>query len=127
MLPFHSIQTFLQQATEKGSRSTILRPLGWSLSIWIAAILGAVYEKADFWLVVLFSAFAALTGLAYLGTYAYCLSNGKETLLRSETYSIQERLIDMEMAAKNHPRLTGSVATIDPTPTLIEAPREEVE
>jgi len=94
MTPFHSIQALLQQATEKGSRSTILRPLGWSLPVWIAAILGAIHEKADFWLIVLFSVFTSLTGIAYLGTYAYCLLKNKETLLRSETYSIQERLID---------------------------------
>lgn len=94
MVPFQVAQTALQQATEKGSRSTVLRPLGWLLPVWVTGILAAVHEKADLWIIGGFSFFAGLTGLIYLGTYVYCLLKNKETLLRSETFSIQERLIE---------------------------------
>ena len=94
MTPLHSIQSLLQQANEKGSRSTILRPLAWLFSICVGAVLGAIHEKSDSGIVILFAVFAILTFLVYLGTYVYCIARHKETLLRSETYSIQERLIE---------------------------------
>jgi heme A synthase len=93
MLTPKLIAAFLEQATAQGSKSTILRPLGWMLSICIAAILGAIYVKAESWIIDMFSIFCALTFLLFLVTYGYCLLTKRETLLRSETYAIQELAI----------------------------------
>jgi hypothetical protein len=94
MPTFHLIRAFLDQATAQGSRSTILRPLGWLIAICASATLGAVEFKAPTWLTVLFGACAGLGVLLYLGAYIYCLATGKEDLLRSETYSIQKLAIE---------------------------------
>src|SRR5437879_1495225 len=94
MAPFNLVAAFLKQATEQGSRSTILRPLGYLLSMCVAATLGAVYVKAVPWLVLLFAVFSGLAAILYLGTYVYCLLTNRETLLRSETYSIQKLAIE---------------------------------
>jgi|SRR5579859_5022484 len=94
MIPIHSIQDLLHATQDKGSRSTILRPLTWFFSICVSAILVAVYEKADSSLIVLFSVFLCLVGVLFLFTYTYCLCTGKAELLRSESHSIYSQLID---------------------------------
>jgi hypothetical protein len=93
MQPLSLIRAFLEQASAQGSRSTVLRPLGWMLSICFAATIAAIGVKAPSWLVILFAVFVSLCAILYLGTYLYCLLTDKEAL-RSETYSIQRLAIE---------------------------------
>jgi hypothetical protein len=94
MPPIRLIQAFLDQATAQGSRSTVLRPLAWFVAICVAAVVCLVEVKAPVWLTAMFGVFAGLGSALYLGTFVYCLQNGKEDLLRSETYSIQKLAIE---------------------------------
>jgi len=94
MPSFRLVQAFLDQATAQGSRSTILRPLGWLITICAAAVLGSVELKAPDWVVTLFSISAGLGIALYLTAFIYCLVTKKEDLLRSETYSIQKLAIE---------------------------------
>jgi hypothetical protein len=93
MAPFQFIGGLLQQATQQGSRSTVLRPLGWLAAICMTGLLGGVQAKAPPWILALLACFAGLTVLCYLGSYVYCLRIDRECL-RSETYSIQRMKID---------------------------------
>jgi hypothetical protein len=88
------IKAFFEQATAQGSRSTILRPLGWLIAICAAATLTAVELKAPNWIIFLFGISSALGILLYLAAYIYCLAINKPDLLRSETYSIQKLAIE---------------------------------
>ena len=87
------IRAFLEQATARGSRSTVLGPLGVMMPICVAATLAAHYLGAPIWLVVLFSTFSALTMVLYLFAYLYCLFKDRDAL-RTETYSIQKLAIE---------------------------------
>jgi hypothetical protein len=93
MIGTNLIRTFLEHATAQGSRSTVLKPVGWMMLICISATLSAFYLRAQLWLVIMFAVFSGLTMLLYLGTYIYCLLTDKEAL-RSETYSIQKMAIE---------------------------------
>jgi hypothetical protein len=94
MAPIQFIQGLLDQAAAQGSRSTVLRPLGWIVAICASAALAAVQFKAPTWIIVMFGVSAGLGITLYLGSYIYCLATGKEDLLRSETYSIQKLAIE---------------------------------
>lgn len=97
------ISSLFQQATAQGSKSTVLRPLGWLTAICCAALLGAVEMKAEPWLLVVFAFLAALSVLLYMASYVYCLLTDKEAL-RSETYQIQRLAIEKGFVGDN---LTG--------------------
>jgi len=87
------IQAFLEQATAKGTKATILKPLGWMMLILISATLSAFYLNSPKWVGVLFSVFTCVTMVLYLLTYIYCLFKDRDAL-RSETYSIQKLAIE---------------------------------
>jgi len=91
-MPF-SFSALLQHAATQGSRSTVLRPLGWLLGICVTAVVACVEAKADSWLVMVFAGASVLTVLLYLGAYIYCLIHDREAL-RTETYSIQKLAIE---------------------------------
>ncbi len=101
MPPVRLIQAFFDQATTQGSRSTVLRPLGWLIGICVGAVLGAVEFKASGWIVWLFAMFAGLGVVLYLGTFIFCLLTSREDLLRSETYSIQKLAIEKGFVGDN--------------------------
>jgi len=87
------IKAFLEQATAKGTRATVLKPIGWMMVILVSATLSSFYFKAPPWLGVMFAVFACLTMVLYLLAYTYCLFTDKDAL-RSETYSIQKLAIE---------------------------------
>jgi hypothetical protein len=93
MPPISLIKAFLEQATAQGSRSTVLRPLGWMISICATGALTGVYLKAPLWLIVLFAGLAGLAGVLYIGAYIFCLLTDKDAL-RTERYSIQKLAIE---------------------------------
>lgn len=100
MGPFRVIQAFLHQATEQGSRSTVLKPLGWMMSLLLAATISAFYFQAPLWVGVLFAVFSGITMALYLFTYLYCLFKDRDAL-RSETYSIQKLAIEKGFVGDN--------------------------
>jgi hypothetical protein len=92
-MPFKFITALLNQASAQGSRSTVLRPLGWLLVICVAGLLACIEMKAPFWVFVLFAAMTALCFVLYLSAYIFCLLRDRDAL-RSETYSIQRLAIE---------------------------------
>lgn len=93
MQEINLVRAFLHQNLAKGSRSTVLKPLGWMITICISATLYAAFLNLNVWIVSLFAVFCGLTMLLYLGAYIYCLLNDKDAL-RSETYTIQKMAIE---------------------------------
>src|SRR5260370_28984511 len=91
-MAWHLVTDLLQQATAQGSRSTVLRPLGWLLTISGAIAIASIEFKADTWVLIIFVTICALTAALYLGAYIYCLIVDRDAL-RSETYSIQKLAI----------------------------------
>ena len=87
------IRQLLQTSDASGSKSTILKPLTWLLSILIGGICALLYAKAPDWILILLSVTFALTIILLFGAYVYCLINDKDAL-RSETYSIQKMAIE---------------------------------
>jgi membrane protein implicated in regulation of membrane protease activity len=89
------IKQFLQQASEEGSRSTVLKPLGWMMAILIAATISG-FSFCPAWVGILFAVFAGLTMALYLFAYLYFMFTDKDAL-RSETYSIQKLAIERNL------------------------------
>ena len=84
-----TIQQLLQQAIVHGSRSTVLRPLGWLIGILATLVLAAIRFQAPTWICVLIAATHGFGVLLYLGAFIYCLLTDKEAL-RTERYCIQK-------------------------------------
>lgn len=83
-----------ERAQGQGSRSTVLRPLGWLLALCAtSAITSASISQVPSWLTVLFGIGTALSLVMYLCAYGYCLLKAPETL-RTERYSIQKLAIE---------------------------------
>ena len=101
MAPAKLVAALLQQATAQGSRSTVLRPLGWLVGICAPGLLVAVELSAPTWVIVTFAVFMGLTIVLYLGSYTYCLFTDKEAL-RSERYSIQKLAIEKGIVGDSH-------------------------
>ncbi len=89
----HFIRSLLEQATARGTKATVLKPLGWLLGILITAIFISFYIHAPIWVPVMFSVFVGLVMSLYLGAFIYCLLKDRDAL-RSETYSIQKLAIE---------------------------------
>lgn len=88
MIPGRFVQSFLQQATEQESRSTVLKPLGWMMALLVGGMITAFYLTSPPWVGILLGIFAGITMGLYLFAYVYCMFTDKDAL-RSETYSIQ--------------------------------------
>jgi hypothetical protein len=115
MAPVKLISAFLEQATAQGSRSTVLRPLGWFLSIFTAGILSALWLKAPLWLIVFFTSTLGIGAFFYLAAFAYCLIYDREAL-RSETYSIQKLAIEKGFRGDS---ITGVVMAAEERPASL--------
>jgi hypothetical protein len=105
MIGAQLISSLFQQATAQGSKSTVLRPLGWLTAICAASLLGAVEMKAAVWVLVVLATLTALSVLLYMASFGYCLITDKEAL-RSETYQIQRLAIEKGFVGDS---LTGTL------------------
>jgi hypothetical protein len=85
----------------------VLKPLGWGVSIAIAALLSSAYFHLEPWIVYMFAVFACLGMALYLGAYLYCLFTDRDAL-RSETYTIQKLAIEKGFVGDS---LTGVLPT----------------
>ena len=86
------VAAFLQQAARQGSRSTILRPLGWLIAILAALLTVTIRLDAAEWMKASITTLVCSSVVLYLCAYVYCLLNDKEAL-RSEKYAIQKLAI----------------------------------
>lgn len=111
------IQGFLQQATATGSKSTVLKPLGWAIAICISAMLSAAFFKLASWMIIFFAILTGLLIILYFFSYIYCLCKDRDAL-RSESYSIQKMAIEKGMVGDD----TSGVFEVkkDPQGHLIE-------
>lgn len=94
------IKSFLAQATIKGVRTTILRPIAWMIAILLSAILITVFLQSPVWLQVMLAIFLCFTMLLYLFSYLFCLFTDKDAL-RSEKYSISKLAIEKGLYGDN--------------------------
>ena len=91
-MPF-SFTTLLQSALAQGSRSTVLRPLGWLLAICASSAIASMEVRAPQWVVSVFMIMCIATVALYLIAYIFCLFADRDAL-RSETFSIQKLAIE---------------------------------
>lgn len=74
--------------TPHGSRTTILRPLGWLVGILATLVFAGMKCETPTWMDVVIISLFALSVLLYLAAFAGCLLSDKESL-RTERYTIQ--------------------------------------
>ncbi len=106
----------LQEALSKGTKSTVLKPLGWLIVLCIVASIGT-FGSAPNWVGIMFSIFGGLTIICYLIAYGYFAFKDPDAL-RSETYSIQKLAIEKGFVGDS---ITGDVSLKNITPG---APRD---
>jgi len=82
----------LQQAFRQDSKSTVLKSLGWLISILSTATIFASRYGLDKWLVVMFAILDCIVILIYIAAYIYFAIKDPEQL-RSEKFSIQKMAI----------------------------------
>ncbi len=86
-----------QQATEQGSKSTIMRPLQWLASFCVAALVAAIKYNAATWVLICLVVLLVAVFGAFSYAYFYCLTSKKQDLrdeLRTEHFAIQKSLIE---------------------------------
>ena len=87
--PFWSM---LHQALASGSRSTVLKPLGWLVALTLTGAIGAFRLTATPWFSNTLGALCLLSIGLYFAAYIYFAITDKDAL-RSEKYSIQKMAI----------------------------------
>ena len=103
------IKALLEQASTKGTKSTVLKPLGWMMLITVGSTLSSFFYKTPEWISYIFFGFTVFTMSLYLIAYIYCLIKDRDSL-RSETYSIQKLAIEKGFIGDN---LSGILARKD--------------
>jgi hypothetical protein len=83
----------LQKSDASGSRSTILKPLTWFISVIIGGIVLLLEFDSPIWLIIMFSIIMGLAIITFLFAYIFCLFTDKDAI-RSEKYSIQKMAIE---------------------------------
>ncbi len=87
------LREFLEEATIKAARSTVLQALQWFLGLTLGAIVLSVMAKAPAWLIVLLSVFASGGAVVFIGAFIYLLMHDRDAL-RSEKYLLTRTAID---------------------------------
>ena len=87
------IAGLLRHAIIYGSRSTVLRPLGWLIGILATLAFAGMHLQIPIWMNVVIFALLSLGVTLYLRAFFYCLLNDREAL-RSEKYSLQKLAIE---------------------------------
>ena len=83
----------LARSDSSGSRSTILKPITWFISILIVGFTTLVEIKASQWIVALFFLLIIVTVGVFFYAYIYCLHKDRDAL-RSEKFTIQKMAIE---------------------------------
>lgn len=120
------LQTFLQSAFSQGSRSTVLKPLAWIISILSASTISSFSFRAPIWVGTMFGVFSGLSMLLYLVAYVFFAWTDKDSL-RSEKFFLQKMAIEKGFIGDD---MTGYIKIVDPlsgkaTPELPEPSKED--
>lgn len=83
----------LNQALSSGSRSTVLKSLGWLIALASAGAISSMTLTGTNWLTVIFGIFLVLSGALYLAAYVFFALKDPDAL-RSETFSIRKLEIE---------------------------------
>jgi len=94
------IKELFERSDASGSRSTILKPLTWFLSLIIGGLIISIKLKAPTGIIVLFAISVCLAILLFFFAYIYCLFKDPDAL-RSEKYSIQKMAIEKGIIGDN--------------------------
>jgi len=94
------IHQLFQKSDASGSKSTILKPLTWFISLLLAAIIALSYTKANSWLIVFLVILISIAFIVFIMAYIYCLFKNPDAL-RSETFSIQKMAIEKGVFGDN--------------------------
>lgn len=100
----------LHRSDASGSRSTILKPLTWFISLIIGGTLLLLKYNSPQWLIIMFSITMGLSILIFLFAFVFCLFTDKDAI-RSEKYSIQKMAIEKGVYGDNN---TGVLPTHRP-------------
>lgn len=90
---YEFVRDLFEQASGQGSRSTVLKPLGWLMAILLAGTMGTFYVGAPIWVGVMLSVLAVVTTVAYLSAYGYFMFRSPDAL-RSETFTLHKMAIE---------------------------------
>src|ERR1700732_1748070 len=95
------IQTFLKQASARGSRSNALNPLAWAFGMTLSALIASILAgHSPSWLTILLAVFASLILLAYLGAYGFLMVKDRDAL-RSESFTLSKMAIERSVTGDN--------------------------
>lgn len=94
------LQSFLQQATATGSKSTVLRDLRWFAGIVLTALLVALKYAAPVWILVCLVVLTGLVAIIYLGAYIFFAIRSPDAL-RSETFTLSKLAIERSVTGDN--------------------------
>jgi Na+/pantothenate symporter len=92
-MTYNIIRELLHKSDASGSRSTILKPLTWFISLVIGGIILLIKIDSPNWIVIMFSIIMAFSIFVFFFAYVYCLFTDKDAI-RSEKYSIQKLAIE---------------------------------
>lgn len=120
-MPIDIVRALFQQANLQGSRSTVLRPLGWLASICTGALVCLAELKGPLWLMIVFAIFSAATVGMYLWAYLHCLLTDKDAL-RTEKYSIQKLAIEKGVYGDSNTGVLRPEPEISGTSLLRQSP-----
>lgn len=99
------IKELFERSDASGSRSTILKPLTWFLSLIIGGFVLLIKLNAPNWTVILFAIVVCISVFIFFFAYVYCLFKDRDAL-RSEKYSIQKMAIEKGIIGDN---ITGII------------------
>ena len=68
---FSLMKSLLQHASVKGSKSTVLKPLGWALVLVFPSVLASTYIGAPEWITIMFAVMLALVFTLYMAAYIF--------------------------------------------------------
>ena len=89
----HEAWNLLSQALSSGSRSTVLKSLGWLIALMTTGAIGSMAMTGTNWLSVMFGIFLTMAVLLYLGAYVFFAVKDPDAL-RSETFSLKKMEIE---------------------------------
>ena len=94
------IKELFERSDASGSKSTILKPLSWFLSIVIGGLILLIKIAAPNWTIILFAIITCIAIFLFFFTYVFCLFKDRDAL-RSEKYSIQKMAIEKGIVGDN--------------------------
>lgn len=87
------IHQLFQKSDASGSKSTILKPLTWLISVLISAEIVLSYSKANTIILIFIAVLISLVFIVFMFAFIFCLFKNPDAL-RSETFSIQKMAIE---------------------------------